>query len=229
MIRRKSISTYVSRVTISLLLLSASAAASAQGFLKLERDTVPFFKGFAVSFELVGLAQMQLSEYGQYEGALRLNLHNQYFPTLEVGLGRANHAIEESTDIGYKTSAPYFRLGADFNIMKRKHTGNRIFVGFRYGYTHYKADISRASFEDPVWKWDTTYGVSGMSCYQHWVEVLFGLDAKVAGPLHLGWSARYRSRIAHDDGVMGNTWYVPGYGRQGGSVLGATFHVTVDI
>ncbi len=229
MTRRTSISTYISRTTISLALLLLPTASAAQGFLKLERDTVPLFKGFAVSFDLVGLLQMQLSDYGQYEGALRLNLHDQYFPTFELGIGRANHPQDASTGIAYKTSAPYFRLGADFNIMKRKHTGNRIFVGFRYGYTHYKADISRPPFPDPVWKWNTTYGVSGMPCHQHWVEVLFGLDAKVAGPLHLGWSGRYRSRIAHDDGIVGNTWYVPGYGKQGGSNLGATFNVTIDI
>jgi hypothetical protein len=63
----------------------------------------------------------------------------------------------------------------------------------------------------------------------HWAEVLFGLDAKVVGPLHLGWSARYRIRMAHKEGSLGNTWYVPGFGNNDSSSLAATFNVIIDI
>jgi len=203
--------------------------SSAQGFLKLERDSVPMFRGFAVSFDLLGAAQMQLSDYGQYEGAFRLNLHDQYFPIVEVGLGRANHEDDEVTGVTYKTSAPYFRIGADVNLMKNKHSVNRIYGGLRYGYTSYKVDISRPSFADPVWQWNTFYNVEGESCSQHWAEVVFGIDAQVLGPLHLGWSVRYKRRLAHDDGIIGKTWYVPGYGIQNSTRLGATFNVIIDI
>ena len=156
----------------------------AQSFLKLERDSVPFFRGFAVSADLVGLAQMQFGDYGQYEGALRLNLHDQYFPIVEVGVGRANHQDDEVTGITYKTSAPYFRVGLDVNIMKNKHAPNRIYAGVRYGYTSYKVNIDRQPFPDPVWKWETSYGVVDEPYSQHWAEILFGIDAKLAGPLH---------------------------------------------
>lgn len=203
--------------------------ASAQGFLRLERDSVPMFRGFAVSADLLGIVQMQLSDYGQYEGALRLNLHDQYFPIVELGYGRANHKDDVTTHISYKTKAPYFRIGTDFNVLKNKHTGNRVFVGLRYAYTNYKVTVDRPAFADPIWGWDTHYSVTDAPCYQHWAEVVFGIDAKVAGPLHLGWSVRYKRRLAHDDGIMGKTWYVPGYGTQNGSRLGGTFNVIIDI
>ena len=129
---RPHISASVSRAAISLLLMAASCVGvSAQSVWRLEKDTIPLFRGFAVSFDLAGFAQMQLGTYGQYEGALRLNLHDQYFPIVELGLGRANHEDDEVTGISYKTSAPYFRVGADVNIMNNKHTGNRVFVGLR--------------------------------------------------------------------------------------------------
>jgi hypothetical protein len=203
--------------------------ADAQRFLKLEKDTIPLFRGFAVSFDLAGAAQMQLSTYGQYEAALRLNLHDQYFPIVEVGLGRANHKQDEATDITYKTSAPYFRIGADVNIMNKKHTGNRVFVGVRYGFTNYKVDVSRIPKPDPLWGWNTEYSVEGSSCSQHWGEVLFGLDGKLFGPVHLGWTGRYRFRFSHREGEIGNAWYVPGYGIQDTSVLGYSFYVSIDI
>lgn len=218
------------RLALILIIYHLSLITSpAQGFLKLERDTIPFFRGFAVSADLVGLAQMQLGDHGQYEGALRLNLHDQYFPVIELGIGRANHQNDEVTEITYKTSAPYFRIGLDVNIMKNKHTPNRIYAGVRYGYTKYKVNITRQPFEDPVWKWNTSYDIVDEPCSQHWAEILFGVDAKIFGPLHLGWTARYRNRLSYDNGRIGTTWYVPGYGIQDTSTLGATFNVIVDI
>ena len=204
-------------------------SATAQGFLRLERDTVPFFQGVSVGIDAAGALQMQLGDYGQYEASLKVNLHNQYFPTLEVGYGKASHEDDVVTGISYHTKAPYFRLGADVNLMKNKHTGNRIFAGLRYAFTSYKVDLDRQPFPDPVWLWDTSYGVKDDQCHQHWAELLVGIDAKVAGPLHMGWTVRYRRRLAHDDGLTGKTWYVPGYGIQESTRLGYTFNVMIDI
>lgn len=216
-------------LTSILAVLALSSSVRAQGFLKFERDSVPFFQGVAVSVDLAGAAQLQLSDYGQLEAALRVNLHNQYFPTFEVGLGKATHEDDQVTGISYRTKAPYFRLGADVNLMKKKHTGNRIFAGVRYACTYYKVDMDCQNFPDPVWKWDTGFGVRDEKCNQHWAEVLLGIDAKVAGPLHLGWSVRYRKRLFHDDGQQEKTWYVPGYGIQESTRLGYTFNLTIDI
>lgn len=230
MIHPSSTSTFISRTAVSLLLIIVGATgASAQGFLKWQRDTIPFFRGFAVSADLVGLLQMQLGTYGQYEAALRLNLHDQYFPVVELGVGRANHQDDEVTHISYKTTAPYFRVGVDVNIMKNKHAPNRIYAGLRYGYTNYKVSINRLPFPDPTWQWDTFYNIDDEPCSQHWAELLFGIDAKVVGPLHLGWSGRYRNRLVHKDGKMGKTWYVPGYGTQDTTTLGFQFNVIIDI
>jgi hypothetical protein len=225
-IRKRRLRTIVIMlITYHLSLLTSSA----QGFLKWEPDTVPFFRGVAVSFDVAGVLQRKLSDYGQYEAAMRINLHDQYFPTLELGYGEAVHENDEVTGITYRTKAPYMRLGVDVNVMKRKHTGNRIFAGLRYGFTSYKVDMDRMPFPDPVWQWETSFGVKDEKCNQHWAEVLLGIDAKVLGPLHLGWSVRYRRRLAHNDGRPGKAWYVPGYGIQESTRLGYTFNATIDL
>lgn len=226
-LRRGIVILVTTLVTYHLSLITSSAQAPKN--LDLERDTLPFFRGFAVSAELIGAMQMMFGDYGQYEAALRLNLRNRYFPIVEVGYGKANHEEDVVTKIEYKTQAPYFRVGCDFNVAKNKRSANRVYAGLRYAYTNYKVDISRKNLEDPWWKWPTTYNVEGSKCWQHWAEVVFGVDAKVLGPLHLGWSVRYRRRLFHDDGITGKTWYVPGYGTQDSSNLAATFNVIVDI
>lgn len=226
---KSCISTSIRRLAISLLLLTMSSAASAQmKFFTIQKDSIPFFRGFAVSFDLVGAGMLALSDYGQYEAALRVNLHDEWFPIVEAGVGKATHD-DEVTQLYYSTSAPFFKVGIDKNMLKDKHGPNRLYVGLRYGFTSYKIDLSRPDFPDPVWLWNTGFGVKDASCKYHWAEVVVGVDAKIFGPLHLGWSVRYKQRLAHsEEGEFGNPWYVPGFGTYNTN-LGATFNVIIDI
>lgn len=214
---------------VAALLLIAAAASAQRGLFRVERDSLPALRGFALSIDLAGPAQLALGDHGELEAALKVNLHNQYFPTVEVGYGKASHDDDPVTGITYTTAAPYFRLGCDLNLLKDKRRKNRLYGGLRYAFTAYKADISQPSLQDPVWGWAAPVSVEGASCSQHWLELLVGVDAAVAGPLHLGWSVRYKRRLAHKDTEAGEAWYVPGYGKQGDTRLGATFNVIIDI
>ena len=230
MARRLHISTFISRLTVSLLLLVVAQTSMAQlKMFRMEQDSIPFFRGFAVSFDLAGPAMLMLSDHGEYEGALRINLHDQWFPIVEAGLGSASHENDEVTQITYKTRAPYFRVGMDWNILRKKHQSNRMYAGFRYAFTSYKVDIIREDLPDPVWQSKAGFGVKDMPCSMHWAELVFGIDAKLFGPLHLGWNVRYKRRLVHDDGTVGNTWYVPGFGTNDGDNLAANFNVIIDI
>jgi len=226
--RQKNIFTYISILIINLLLpLSANAQKTTVPTM-VNEDSIPLFRGIAVSVDAVGPVQMMISDYGQYEAALKVNLKDKYFPVIEIGIGQANHE-DEATNIKYKTSAPFARIGCDFNIAKNKHDIYRIFAGARYAFTSFKYDISGPDVEDPVWGTATPYGEKDVKGSYHWIEALVGVDAKIAGPLRLGWSVRYRSRLAKKSGEIGDPWYVPGFGKQGGSVLGATFNITFEL
>lgn len=226
MMSQHSIFAFISSLAVSL---SLTVTASGQGKLfAIEKDSVPFFNGFSVSADLAGPAMLALGDYGEYEGALRVNLHDQYFPVLELGYGQAKHD-DEVTGIYYKTAAPYLRIGCDLNLLKKKHTKNRLYGGIRYAFTSYKVDIARPELQDPVWQWAAPVDLRGEQCSQHWLEAVFGVDAQVWGPLHLGWNVRYKRRIAHSDSSAGSTWYIPGYGKYGDTRIGANFNVIIDI
>ena len=211
------------------LLLAISATHAQMKMFRMEKDSIPLFRGFALSFDLVGPAMQMMSDHGEYEGALRINLHDQWFPIFELGVGTANHEEDEVTGITYKTTAPYGRIGMDWNILRRKHQANRLYAGFRYAFTSYKVDIIREDLPDPVWQSKSGFGVKDMSCSQHWAEIVFGIDAKIFGPLHLGWTVRYKRRLIHDDGDVGNVWYVPGFGTGQNDQLAANFNAIIDI
>lgn len=230
MTSQENISTYISRLSVSLLLLLVAVPSMAQlKMFRMENDSIPLFRGFSVSFDVVGAAMLAFSDHGEIGGALRINLHDQWFPVFEMGIGRANHEKDEVTSITYKTSAPYFRIGMDWNILRNKHQSNRLYAGLRYAFTTYKVDIIRDQLPDPVWQSQTGFGVEGLSCSMHWAEVVVGIDARIYGPFHLGWDVRYRRRLVHKEGDLGNTWYVPGFGINDQDKLAANFNVIIDI
>ncbi len=230
MTKRMHISTSISRLSVSLLLLLVALPLMAQfKVFRMEKDSIPFFRGFSVSFDVVGPAMLFFGDHGEIGGALRINLHDQWFPVFETGIGRANHEEDLLTHITYKTTAPYFRIGMDWNILKRKHQANRIYAGFRYAFTNYKVDIIRQNLPDPVWQHQAGFGIEGLSCYMHWLEVVLGIDAKIFGPFHLGWDVRLRRRLFHDEGNIGTTWYVPGFGTNDQNQLTANFNLIFDI
>ena len=227
MTRREAICIYISSLTISLLLALPTSAQRHEPFVEVN-DSTPLFNGFAVSADLFGLVQSLVSDYGQYEGALRVNLRDKYFPIIELGIGRADHD-DDVTRISYSSRAPYGRIGLDLNLMKDKHEDYRIYGGLRYAFSSFKFDLSHPGVTDPIWGNVAEYGAEGAKCNYHWAEAVAGVDAKIWGPIHLGWSVRYRKRLAYSCGDIGNVWYVPGYGKSGSTRLGGTFNISIDI
>lgn len=191
-------------------------------------DTLPLFRGVALSVDAVGPAQLFLGDYGQYEAALRVNLKDKYFPIIEVGIGKAD-AHDDATNLQYKTNAPYARAGVDFNLLKNKYDDYRLYGGFRVAYTSYKFDFSSPEVSDPTWGGTVEFSGQDIKASYLWGEAVLGVDAKIWGPVRLGWSVRYKRRLHHDDGTAGNTWYVPGYGKQGNMRLGGTFNIIFEL
>ena len=221
----KHISISISRAIVSSLIVMLVSLGT---FAQEKADSTRLFRGVAVSADLVGVVQLAVSDYGQYEVAARINLRDKYFPIVEAGIGKAD-AEEVTTKLTYKTSAPYFRAGCDFNLLKNKHDDYRLYGGFRYAYASFKYDLESPGTDDPVWGDHTEYGMKGVACSYHWLEAVAGIDAKIWRNLRMGWSLRYKRRLLHDDGELDNTWYVPGYGKQGNSRLGGTFNIIFEL
>lgn len=199
----------------------AAAALAAQ-------QDLPLFAGVSVSADVAGAVMAAFTPYGQYEAAARLNLRGRYFPVAEVGVGVSDHTNETSR-LHFKVNAPYYRVGMDYNVAKNRRSGNRIFVGLRYAFATYKYDVDGPDITDPVYGTSQPFRYSGLRGTNHWAEAVFGLEARVWGILHLGWSVRYRLRIYNKQSAVGSPWYVPGYGKNDTHALGGTFNLIFDI
>lgn len=188
-----------------------------------EKDTIQLFRGFSISYDLAGTVMRMVSDYGQYEGAIHFNIRDRYFPAFEFGLGDAKHETDAITQIAAKVRAPYARFGCDFNIANNKHDAYRVMFGVRYAFTSFKTE-AWGDIKDPYWGGTSPYSVSTKKCFYHWAELLFAVDAKIVGPVRMGWSFRYRRKIGSSDIGANSLWYVPGFGKEG-NVLNATFNI----
>lgn len=221
---------FVCTVATVSLLLPGNAAAQNRRNAKTEQaeaDSVPLFRGISVSYDLAGTIMRMVGDYGQLEGALRVNLKDKYFPIVEVGLGTAKHETDAVTGIEAKTTAPYGKIGCDLNIAKNKHDDYRVFMGARYGFTNFKQEIS-GDIDVPYWGGTVPYATSEESISYHWAELLFAVDAKLWGPIRLGWSFRYKMKLSGNGNDGEKIWYVPGYGKDGDK-LGGTFNISIEL
>lgn len=185
-------------------------------------------QGYSIGVDLVGLVMYAVGDYGQFEGNVRMNIKEKYFPTIEVGYGLCNSTNEE-TNLHYKTQAPYFRIGCDINFCKDKASKNRIFGGLRYAFTSNKYDLSAPDLIDPYWGQSVPFNYSNIKNTASWIELVFGLEAKIWKNFHMGWTARYCKRMRQTADAMGQAWYVPGFGKNDTHNFSGTFNLVFDI
>lgn len=212
---------FICALLISWLTLCAPAANE-----KKPREKSPFFGGAAVSVDLVGLGMKAFgSSYSNMEVAGRINLLEQYFPTVELGIGTAHREGGDNNNV-FKTTAPFMRVGLDYNFMK-KIDGNRLFAGARYGFSSYTVDFTNPDMMDPVWHTPAPVDVSHRMT-SHWLELVVGMETKLWRFVRIGYTIRYKFMIDLGDTTHGEPSYIPGFGLKS-MPFGGTFNLAFDI
>ena len=195
-------------------------------------ESVPFYQGTSIGVEIAGLGSYLLgSDILNTEIAVQANLKNRFLPVIEVGYGKAD-AINDGNNLHYKTSAPYFRIGMDYNVFyKKTHLPGYLYVGLRYGMSSFSYDVDGPSMTDPNYGGEVSYpfAYSGMKSSASWLEGVLGLKVKIYKSFCMGWSVRYKMRMSvkgHDNSIP---WYVPGFGKNAGSSFNLTYNLIYNL
>lgn len=192
-------------------------------------DSLPWLDGMQIYANLAGIVLWQASDYGEVEGGLRLDIKGKYFPSVEAGLGICDKTDDE-TDIHFKTTGPFLRIGGDYNFARDKVSANRIFGGFRVGFTSFKFDLDGPTMTDPHWAGQQMeINFKDLKANAVWGELVFGLQTRIWHWLHLGWTARYKRKLHQKLSTVGKAWYIPGYGKNQNHLFTGTFNVVIDI
>lgn len=192
---------------------------------KEEWQATPLYQGTYVGVDLYGLGSKVLgSDFATAEASAEVNLKNRYFPIVEIGYSQTD-VINDETDIHYKTSAPYFRVGASYNVFyKKPYLPGQLLVGFRYGFSSFSYDVSAPSMTDPVWGAPTVpFNYEGIKSNASWLELTLSLKANVYKNIYMGLGVRYRSRMNVKGVESSEPYYIPGFGKNRGTNLGISY------
>jgi len=218
-------SRYISAVAlISLFCLTATAREKKEPIPK-----APLFCGAAVFADLSGPVMKAVgARFDQLEVGARLNFRDHYFPICELGIGESNREGRENNN-KFHTRAPYYRVGMDYNLNK-KHNGNRMMVGLRYGFCGFKYDFADPDFADPIWKGGAeSLNMKNMKAKTGWLEASVGCETKLWSFIRLGWNIRYKVRLHQSANACGDPYYTPGFGKNGSNTFGGTLNLIFDV
>lgn len=207
---------YITLLGSSLLLCPLHMKAQEKKTAMPEKEaTVPLYQGTSVGLDIFGLGSKALgSDITTAEVSIEVNLKNRFIPIVEIGYGQTD-TTNDDTNIHYKTAAPYFRIGMNYNIFfKKPHLPGYAYGGFRYGFTSFSYDVDAPDMTDPTWGNITVpFAYNGVKSSVSWVELVGGLTTKVYKNFYMGLSVRYRVRMSMKATENTEPWYIPGFGK----------------
>ena len=228
--KKKRISIYIIALLMLGNLTSHPLKAQTQTTPKALNETTTetsLFQGVYLGIDVFGLANKVLgSDITSTEVNAEMNLKNRFFPVVEVGYAAIETSGEE-TDIFYKSSAPYFRIGMNYNVFyKKPHLPGQLLVGLRYGYSSFEYDVNAPALTDPNWGHTSVpFAYEGVKSNASWVEVCAGLKTQVYKGFYMGFTVRYRSRLSQKVHENSEPYYIPGFGKNGSTNVGLTYNL----
>ena len=154
-----------------------------------------------------------------------INIGNRFFPVVEAGFGHTN-MVSQLYEIGYSTSAPYYRIGMDYNVQYKNGRPNYIYLGGRIGYTDFDYSVNAPALKDPIWGNEVPVQFTDMPCRAIWAEAVGGVRAEIFKNIYMGWSLRYKYPIHKNPIANGGPWYIPGFGASSKTAFSATYTIS---
>jgi hypothetical protein len=146
---------------------------------------------------------------------------NKYYLAADFGTLKMS---PNGTDFNYQMSGNYFRIGPQVNFMSYSSSRSDLFFGLMY---------SRASLKDELdylksgngWN-DEQINLVNNKLNARWWEANLGLTVKVAGPIHFGWSMRFKFAKKLSGYQVLHPLEIPGFGEASkGNQFGFNYYV----
>ena len=182
--------------------------------------------------EIAGLGNYVLgSDILSSDVMLQANFLNRFLPIVEVGYGKVN-TLSDATDIRYKTAAPFFKVGMDYNFFHNKpHLPGFLFGGLRYGFSSFVYDVDGPTMTDPNYggQIQVPFSYHGVNTTAHWLEIIGGMKVKIYKGFCMGWSVKYKRRLSYTKHANTEPWYIPGYGENAGTAFTLSYHLMYNL
>lgn len=111
----------------------------------------------------------------------------------------------------YSSNGLFARVGIEHNILKAGGD-NYIFVGARYSIGQFSYQASNILLVDSLWG-ETTKASDKKNVMAHWGEAVGGVKVNVFDNVFLGFTARFKLRVAESDYGEVDPLLIPGFGK----------------
>lgn len=207
----------------SLLVLLAAGTGFAQ---TAGRDTL-YTKGVRIGFDLSRVANYFLTErqVRSYEVTADLRLQNKLLYVAEAGIATITNDAPTYT---FRSNGYYGRLGIDRNMLKG---GNDIlFFGARYALSAFNFQSDRFVITEPYWEEELVSNYPKENFLAQWLEGVAGLKGNVFGNFYLGFTVRFKLRVALSGNRGVGAITIPGFGDASQrSAFGFNYYVFYQI
>ncbi len=192
------------------------------------RPVYPLFGGVSVGVNFFdAILKIAGQSYASFDVHADVSLHNWFFPTVEAGVGFASSSPDGGQFHFKAKPSPYVKIGANYNFLYKSNPEYQFFLGLRAGMGVTRYDVTDIQ---PGYEWyekDGPTAYRDLKCTSWYGEALAGLRVKIAGPVSMGWTVRYRFFFSKARaGMICTPWYVAGYGH---NPLGGTLSLYVRI
>lgn len=182
----------------------------------------PRFHTLSIGVNVWDIAARALGQsYGLGSVWAELSLHNWIKPFAEIGLGSANYMPKDESYRYKSSSAPFFKLGANYNFLYNSNPNYSVYAGIRYGISSFSYNIEGATVNNGYWQESEQIAVPKQKATVGYGEALIGLRVQIVSSISLGWEIKWHKILHQGKHAYGEPWYIPGYGTRGNSFSGA--------
>ena len=190
-----------------------SSLAFSQSKDSVRRDTITIKDyiptGIRIGTDLISLVKSQSQkDFSGWEVNADIDFR-RYYLALDYG----SWSRTFNSDSGnYSNDGKYWRVGADVNFLLKDVDRNLFFVGARYGRANFSEDLSINAYNQfTKGRENLHYAHSGINA--RWFELTTGIRVKIWKVLWMGYTARFKFGLKHDETEDIIPADVPGYGR----------------
>ncbi len=186
------------------------------------RNLYPRWQSIDIGVDIWDPVMRMLGQkYGFGSAYVRLSIHNRFFPLFEAGLGKADITPDGSNFTFKSPMAPFFKIGADYNVFYNNSPAYALLVGLRYGFTSYKWSVDDVTVPGSYWDDPSSFAIPSQSATAGFLEISLGVRVKLIGPISAGWQFKFRSMLHESKNIHGEPMYTPGFGKRSSPISGA--------
>ncbi len=147
-----------------------------------------------------------------------LNMWNRLQPTVEIGMGWAKTTPDDKNFTYKGKPSPYFKVGANYNLMFKNSPDYQALIGLRLGYSTFTFDVTDIGYYNSYWQETLTTNITGQRSHALWGEIGLGLKVKLWERVSMGWMIKYHSLFNYGKNEHSRPWFIPGYGPKKSSL-----------